>query len=159
MTLIDELYNSAAADLIRDLYNDSSESRESFYEAFGNKILQTPEKVLLSKPLDIIMLICSTAKFASSKDECQQVAVIVYKRMKEPNPLPYVLDDRGIDLAEKSLISLSFFKPAMMARWKKGGPHPDFYRSYSKRMFESEGHYDIADHHENWEGFFSEFFI
>jgi hypothetical protein len=159
MTLIEELYSSNAVDLIRDLYKDDLSAKESFYEAFGNKILQSSEKVLLSKPLDILMLICSTAKFASSKDESSQVAVIVYKRIKEPNPLPYVLDDRGMDLAEKSLVALSFFKPALMARWKKGGPHPDFYRSYSKRAFDSSGYYDVAEHHEQWENFFSEFFI
>ena len=85
MTLIEELYSSNAVDLIRDLYKDDPSAKESFYEAFGNKILQSSEKVLLSKPLDILMLICSTAKFASSKDECSQVAVIVYKRIKEPN--------------------------------------------------------------------------
>lgn len=159
MTLIEELYSSDAVDLIRDLYRDDVEAKESFYEAFGNKIIQSQDKILLSKPLDILMLICSTAKFASSKDECSHVAVMVYKRIKEPNPLPYVLDDRGMDLAEKSLISLSFFKPALMARWRKGGPHPDFYRDYSKRIFDSEGYGDVARHHESWESFFSEFFI
>jgi hypothetical protein len=159
MTLIEELYNSAAVDLIRDLYKDDPQSKESFYEAFGNKILQSQSKILLSKPLDILMLICSTAKFAASKEECSQVAVIIYKRLKENNPLPYVLDDRGLDLAEKSLVALSFFKPALMARWKKGAPHPRFYRNYSKRNFESEGYYEIAEHHEQWENFFSEFFI
>lgn len=159
MTLIEELYSSAAVELIRDLYTDDPTSRESFYVAFGDKILQNQDKILTSKPLDIIMFICSTAKFSSSAEESQQAAVIVYNRLKEKNPLPYILDDRGMDLAEKIFVSLSFFRPAMQARWKKGGPSIDFYRSYSKRLFESEGYYDLAEHHEKWEMFFGEFFI
>lgn len=159
MTLIEELYSQKAINLIKDLYYDDVEAKESFYQAFGNKILETQHKILSSKPLDIIMFICSTAKFSSSPEECSYVAVTIYKRLKEPNPLPYILDDKGIDLAEKILISLSFFKPALYARWKKGGPHPDFYRNYSKRIFVSEGLDYISNNHERWESFFSEFFV
>lgn len=159
MTLIQELYSQKAAELIRDLYYEDVNARESFYNAFGNRIFETREKILLSKPLDIMMFICSTAKFSSSPEESQQVAVIVYNRLKEPNPLPYVLDDLGIDLAEKCLVSLCFFKPALLKRWKKGGPHPDFYRNYSKQIFESNGMYDISNNHDKWENFFSEFFV
>lgn len=159
MTLIEELYSSKAVDLIRDLYHEDEDVRQTFYQAFGNKILQSQNKILLSEPLNILMFICSTAPFSSSEKESQQVAIIVHKRIKENNPLPYFMDDRGIDLAEKSLVALSFFYPAMVKRWKKGGPAPEFYRNCSKRNFQAEGYSEIADHHEQWEGFFSEFFV
>ena len=159
MTLIEELYSPEAVSLIKDLYMDDVEAKQSFYNAFGNKILQSQTKILASKPLDIIMFVCSTANFSSSPEECAQVAVIVYKTLKEKNPLPYILDDAGINLAEKILISLSFFKPALQRRWKKGGPHPDFYRNYSKSIFANAGYIHISQHHEKWENFFSEFFI
>jgi hypothetical protein len=159
MTLIQELYGSSAVGLIRDLYKEDPSARESFFKAFGDKILQSREKVLLSRPLDIFLFICSTAQFASSMEESNQVAIIIYKRIQETTPLPYVLDDRGMDFAEKSLISLSFFYPALKKRWEKGGPHPDFYRGYSKRLFEQSGYSEIANHHEMWENFLSEFFI
>lgn len=159
MTLIEELYSQKAIKLIQDLYHDDEQAKQSFYTAFGNKILESQNKILLSKPLDIIMFICSTAKFSSSPEESSNVAVMVYKRLKEPNPLPYILDDRGIDLAEKILISLSFFRPALQNRWRKGGPHPDFYRNYSKHIFKNEGLEDISNNHERWENFFMEFFI
>ena len=159
MTLIEELYSSKAVDLIKNLYEDDLDARENFYKAFGNKILESKDKILISKPLDIFLFICSTARFASSAEESNLVACIVYKRIKENSPLPYVLDDKGIDLAEKSLVSLSFFYPALLKRWKKGGPHPDFYRQHSKKLFYSLGYSEIADHHEMWENFFSEFFI
>jgi hypothetical protein len=57
------------------------------------------------------------------------------------------------------LISLSFFRPALYNRWKRGGPHPDFYRSYSKSIFRNEGLEDIFNNYERWENFFAEFFI
>lgn len=159
MSLIEELYSSNAVNLIKDLYKEDYNARESFFKAFGDKILQSRDKILLSKPLDIFLFICSTAQFASSMNEANQVAIIIYKRMQEKTPLPYILDDRGLDLAEKCLVSLSFFYPALLKRWKKGGPHPDFYRGYSKRLFENEGYSEIASHHELWENFLSEFFI
>ena len=159
MTLIEELYSQKAINLIKDLYYDDVEAKQSFYAAFGDKILQSQTKILTSKPLDIIMFICSTAKFSASPEEGSQVAVIIYNTLKEPNPLPYILDDTGIKLAEKTLISLSFFKPALYSRWKKGGPHPDFYRNYSKQIFMNEGLECISNNHERWENFFSEFFI
>ena len=159
MSLIEELYSSQAVDLIRDLYREDIDSQVCFYKAFGDKILQNKEKILLSRPLDIFLFICSTANFASSVEETNQVAIIVYKRINEKTPLPYILDDRGLDLAEKTLVALSFFYPALIKRWKKGGPHPDFYRSYSKKIFNSQGYSEIAEHHEQWENFFVEFFV
>jgi hypothetical protein len=84
---------------------------------------------------------------------------MVYKRLKEKNPLPYVMDDRGIELAEKSFVSLSFFYPALVKRHKKGAPSPSFYRQQSKRLFEIHGYSEIAEHHEKWENFFNEFFV
>lgn len=159
MSLIEELYNSKAVELIKDLYNEDSDARDSFYKAFGDKILQSKDKILLSRPLDIFLFVCSTARFASSVTESNQVAVIIYKRINEKSPLPYILDDRGLDLAEKCLVSLSFFYPALLKRWRKGGPHPDFYRTHSKKIFNSLGYSDISEHHEQWEHFFMEFFI
>lgn len=159
MTLVEELYSQKAVRLIQDLYHEDEQAKQSFYKAFGDKIIESQSKILLSKPLDIIMFICSAAAFSSSPQESSEVAVMIYNRMKEPNPLPYILDDQGIDLAEKTLVSLSFFRPALYRRWKKGGPHPDFYRSCSKRIFKAEGLDDISNNHERWENFFMEFFI
>lgn len=159
MALIEELYSSEAVNLIRDLYHGDVNARQSFYQAFGDKILQSQDKILISEPLSILMFICCTAKFTSSEEESNQVAIIVYKHLKEFNPLPYVTEDRGLVLAEKCLVSLSFFYPAMVKRYKKGGPNPAFYRNYSKHLFESNGYYEIASHHEKWENFFGEFFI
>ena len=57
MSLIEELYSSKAVDLIKDLYKEDYSARESFFKAFGDKILQSRDKILLSKPLDIFLFI------------------------------------------------------------------------------------------------------
>lgn len=158
-SLIEQLYTPQAVSLIRELYKDDPQAKESFYEAFGNKIIEKQTEFLPQKPLDILMLICSTAKFSSNVNESQNVAVIVYKRLTEPNPLPYLLDDQGIDLAEKTFVSLAFFYPAMERRWKKGGPHPNFYKQCSKRLFESNNLEDVASHYDKWLNFLTEMFV
>ena len=159
MALIDELYDSGDCEKIKLLYSSDPSSRDSIMQAIGYKILDS-EKVLLSKPLDILSLVCCTASFASSKEECQTVAIIVHKGLNYENPLPYILDDHGFKLAEKTLTALSFFRKAMEKRTKyHGAPSPEFYRSASILLFKKNNHLDIAEHHVQWEGFLNEVFL
>ncbi len=159
MSLVEKLYSSKAVELIKDLYYEDLDARQSFYQAFGKKIIESQDMFLDQKPLDILMLICSTASFSSGPDESQTVALILHKRLNDAHPLPYILDDKGLVLAEKTLVSLSFFLPALEKRWRKGAPHPNFYRECSKKMFIANNLENIADHHEQWESFFIELFI
>lgn len=160
MSLIEELYDSKSVQAIRSLYTDDPTIKEQLYQAFASKILEKSDTFLNSKPLDILCIICSIAKFASSHEECHKVAIIVHKGMQLENPLPYVIEDRGFLLAEKTLVSLSFFKAAMERRNKySGAPSADYYRKVSKMVFERNGHLDIAEHHEQWESFLSEMFV
>lgn len=156
MRLIDELYDEKSAELIKVLY---SEDPEQLYVTFGTKILEKSEVFLSSKPLDIITMLCMTASFAENKEECHDVAIIVFNGLKRENPLPYVLDDKGMILAEKTLIALSFFKSAMEKRERKGAPPSSFYRNLSKTLFIKNDQENIAEHHEMWESFLSEIFI
>ncbi len=156
MSLIEELYDEKSAKIIKVLY---SEDPEQLYVAFGTKILEKSETFLISKPLDILTLLCMTATFAENKEECHDVAIIVYNGLKRKDPLPYVLDDRGFVLAEKTLVALSFFRSAMEKRAKKGAPPSEFYRGLSKTLFIKNNQENIAEHHEKWESFLSEIFI
>lgn len=159
MALIDELYTPEQCTRIKALYAEDVSSRSVLMKAFGQKIVEN-EGILLSKPLDILALICMTASFAHSPLECQTVAVIIHKHLMDVNPLPYVLDDHGITLAEKTLVSLSFYYSAMEKRHKRrGAPSPSFYRQASKIMFSRCNQPEIAEHHEQWECFFSEMFL
>ncbi len=160
MSLIEELYDSKSVQIIRSLYQEDPSSREQLYRAFAGKILEKSETFLTSRPLDILCLICSIADFASSKEECHKVAIIVHKGINAEKPLPYILDDKGFALAEKTLVALSFFKNAMDYRNKhSGAPSSDYYRKVSKTVFEYNGHTDIAEHHEQWESFLGEMFV
>jgi hypothetical protein len=159
MALIDELYAPEDCERIKAIYSEDVSARQSLMQSFGHRIIAN-ENILTSKPLDILALLCMTATFASSPLECQTVAVIVHKHILDANPLPYIVDDHGITLAEKCLVSLSFFLPAMESRHKRrGAPSPSFYRSASKIMFSRCDHQDIADHHEQWESFFAEMLL
>lgn len=158
MALIDELYSPEDCKRIKLIYKEDPSSRKALMEALGHKVIQN-EEILTSKPLDILALICMTADFASSHNECHTVAVIVHKHINTKDPLPYVMDDHGITLAEKCLVSLSFFLPALERRHRKGAPSPSFYRNASKIMFSRCEHEDIANHHEKWENFFSEMLL
>lgn len=159
MSLIEELYPPYESERIKALYGEGGSSKQYLLESIGLKILDS-DKILISSPLDILYIICSLAKFADSEEECQSVALIIHSRIHDKNPLPYLLDDRGIVLAEKTLIALSFFSTAMERRHlKKGAPKPDFYRACSKKIFSDNNHHDIADHHEQWESFLSEMFL
>lgn len=160
MSLIEQLYDEKSVELIRSLYKDDPDSRDKLYSAFADKILEKSDKILISSGLDIISLLCMTANFADSKEECQQVAVIVYKGLKYENPLPYIMEDKGFLLAEKTLVALSFFGLAMERRTKyHGAPSPIFYRNASKMLFETNGYPNIAEHHEKWETFLKEMFL
>lgn len=159
-SLIEELYDPEDVEKIKALYLDDPESRSFLYKAFGSKIVEKSETFLTTKPLDLLCLICMTANFADSEKECQEVAIIFSKRIKDENPLPYIMDDHGFLLAEKTLVSLSLFPKRMEWRCKyHGAPSPEFYRKASKLIFEKNGHESIANHHEKWELFFSEIFI
>lgn len=159
MTLIDELYSTTDIERIKLLYSDDDVSKKLLVTVIGSKIVES-EKILVSSPLDILYFICSLATFADSEEECQYVAATVLTRIQEKNPLPYILDDRGIVLAEKTLIALSFFNNAMIYRAKyKGAPKPSFYREYSKKIFTNNSREDVAEHHEQWEAYLSEMFL
>ena len=159
MALIDELYSPEDCKRIKALYSEDVDSRAALMQAFGRRIIES-QSILTSKPLDVLALICMTASFADSATECQTVALIIHKHIKTTNPLPYLLDDQGIILAEKTLTSLAFFMPAMEHRHRyRGAPSPDFYRRASKLMFSRYEHEDIAAHHEQWESFFAEMFL
>lgn len=160
MSLIEQLYDDKSVEVIRAIYSEDVSSRQMLFRAFGQKIIEKQETFLIAKPLDLLSLICMTASFADSDEECQDVAVIFFKRLNDSNPLPYISEDAGILLAEKTLVSLSLYPKAMERRWKyKGAPSPSFYREASKLVFKKNEKDSIAKNHEKWELFFSEIFV
>jgi len=160
--LIEDIYSKKECSCIKSLFNEDGTVRDIIKKAIGEKIILSKDKLLLTTPLDIIYLICLTSRFAASDDECHRVAITVYQYIKlsEENVLPYITDGMNLQLASKTLISLSFFVKALEYRWKhRGAPSPRFYRQVSKTIYKQNGQEDIAAHHEQWEGFLGEIFI
>ncbi len=161
LALIEQLYNDRECEAIKDFYLNDPSTRVSLREAIGNKIIQETGKILTTNALDTLSLICLTAKFADSEDECHRIAITVYQFIDKPNEvLPSLIDDEGLKFASKALMALSFRYKALEKRWLyHGAPSPAFYRSVSKTKFNTYGQKDIAAHHEQWEGFLGEFLV
>lgn len=161
IALIEQLYEENECKIIKEFYQNDESSRNALREAIGNKIILEKDKFLTTNPLDIICLICLTAKFAHSEDECHRVAITLYQFYDKPvdSIMPSLVNDEGLKFANKALISLSFLAKAMEKKWKyHGAPSPSFYRSVSKTIFKRSNQADIATHHEQWEGFLGEMF-
>jgi hypothetical protein len=159
MALVDELYDSREAEFIKSIYQGDVESHPILMRVLGSKIIES-EKILVSNALDIIMLVCMNASFAHSTEECNKVAMIIHRNIHNDRPLPYLLDDQGMKFAEKTLIALTFFRPAMEHRhMTQGAPLPSFYRDTSRSIMNKYEHEDVADNHERWEAFLSEMFL
>lgn len=159
--LIEELYSSKECKTIRDLHKNDESSRNIIREAIGNKIILDNNKILTSRPLDVLCLICLTSKFASSDDECYRVAITVYQHFDKVHDfLPYITNQEGLAFASKTLAALSFAYKAMEKRWQRhGAPKPEHYRKASKLTFLRHGQKDLAAHHEKWEGFLGELLV
>lgn len=157
-TLIEQLYSEKDCKYIKELYKDIS-LRDHLQQAIGEKLSTDNTKILTNCGLDVFFLVCGTAKFATI-DESNKVALIIFSCMKLHNPLPCLIDHHGIELAERSLVSLSFFYKKLEHRWRhKGSPSPETYRNLAKHIFAQHNNEDISEHFEMWESFLSERFI
>ena len=157
--LIDELYDPEDCNKIRSFYKEDNSLHTALRQAIGEQITLKSNKFLSTNPVDVVCLVCLTARFASSEDECHRVAITVCQMLDEHDPLPYLHKDEPLTLASKTLISLSFFYKALEYRFSRhGAPSPTFYRNLSKSVYKSNKQPDIAAHHEKWEGFLGEMF-
>jgi len=159
--LLEELYTPNECKIIQEFFSKEETLKQTIVEAISTKIILEKDKILVSKPLDILYIICLRAEFATSEEECLRVATTVYQHFDKPQrPLPMITEDFGLSFANKTLIALSFFASALEHRWKyHGAPLPAFYRNISKNTFNAYGQPDIASHHEQWEGFLGEMFV
>lgn len=159
--LIEQLYSPDNCKAIRKLYKEDSTVHNTIRNAIGTKIILDTDKLLTSNPIDVLYLMCLTAKFANSDDECYRIAITVYQyHNKLEDILPSITNDCGLQFATKTLIALSFRAKAMEKKWKRyGAPSPSYYRQTSKQIFKKYNQKDIANNHEKWEGFLGEVFV
>jgi hypothetical protein len=158
--LIEQLYTPNECSIIRELFIEEHSKRDLIAKAISSKLI-TSKDIITSNPLDELYMICLSAKFADTEDECHRVAMLVYQFHKKTSRLlPSLIEDTGIIFANKTLLCLSFFSQALeKLEHRHGAPSPSFYRKISKVMFMKHEQPDIASHHEQWENFLAEVFI
>lgn len=156
--LIDRLFVKSQADAIRTLWEDTS-SRSLIKKEIAKTLLDN-DQIINEFPLTQLMFIMSLSPFADSENECNNVAEIIYWGIHRIDIIPMVTEHNGKELAYRCLISLGFFKPILVRRWKRqGAPSPDFYRQVGIESFKRIGMVDIGNHFGKWEGYIGEFFI
>jgi len=160
--LVDQMFSSKESDAIKSLYKEEPSCRKAIAEAVSSKLITDREKIIVSsQTIDVLYLICLSSKFADSEDECLRVANIIYSyRGEVVNILPSIVYDRGLKLANKTLVALSLYPQALEKQWRqRGAPKPSFYRNISKTIFYNNQQEDISSHHEQWEHFLAEVLI
>jgi hypothetical protein len=159
--LIEQLYEQSQCEALKKLFLEDKTTHKLIQEAIGAKLITAQDKIITTKSIDALYMICLAAKFADSEDECYRVAITIYQYHNKPNSIfPSLIEDLGLKFATKTLIALTFHKQALEKRWKyHGAPSPSFYRNLSKRIFSTYGQADISEHHEQWESFLSEVLI
>ena len=160
-SLIDQIYDLKNSEALKNLYETDITSRPSIKQAIGSKLISDNTKIIVSHAIDALFMICLSAKFADSEDECNRVAITIYQyHDKTKEMMPSIASDMGLVFASKSLIALSFHPQALEKRWKfHGAPKPDFYRQLSKTVYKTFDQQDIAAHHEQWEAFLGEVLV
>jgi hypothetical protein len=63
--LIDELYGPEDCKRVRDFYKSDNSLHSALRQAIGEQITLKSNKFLASNPIDVVCLVCLTAKFAS----------------------------------------------------------------------------------------------
>lgn len=126
-------------------------------------------------PIDsnYMMMLMSDAKFADEEEQ-----VYISNRLRHyfsfdksflPVMIDYIQDaemarqvssrkvlEVSEDFASRCLFSLAFFQPAMEKLYRRGAPHPEFYRERGKHTFRYIELGGVADNFDNWERFFFE---
>jgi hypothetical protein len=115
------------------------------------------DEIITDMPFEQLMLIMSSARFASSDQECADVARLVHHIIGRPNVLPLVSIHSGMELASRCLVSLALFRTAMAARTKHHAcPPPSYYRQAGIRTLTNIEMKGVSAHFDSWSGFIGE---
>ncbi len=154
-SFIDQLFTPAQCHHLRAQWLDGD--RFVLGQVIGKQLIASARTVSISNLVDALMLLCMTNSFSRDEDECSTVALLCAQGLRDTSPLPLLTRDRGLVLARKTLVSLTFFRPAMVARTeRRGAPAPEVYRRVSQRALQEADYEQLADNHSRWEAFLSE---
>jgi hypothetical protein len=159
-SLVEQLYDKKNYEALTKLFDTDPSTRPCIKEAISSRLITSNEKIITSNAIDALFMICLSAKFADSEDECNRIAITIYQYHDKCPAIPCMSQDVGLTFSSKCLIALSFHPQAMEKKWKQyGAPSPSFYRQLSKTIYSMYEQKDIAAHHEQWEEFLGEVLI
>ena len=122
------------------------DTRLKILKSMGNRLLKN-SNIFLEDCLGQLTLITSIAPFAESQEECIDIAQTIKWGLKQKNILPLISEHKGKDLANRCLISLSFFYKAIKARTNHHGyPNHNFYRKIGIQTYLDIGEYNLSNH-------------
>lgn len=157
MSMLGEIFGPEREPTILTLCRDE-ECRGHVLRAMGPSIMARTE-VVSDLPFETVASTVSMARFAASDSECTDIAGIICRTMKRTDILPLLSCHRGVPLAERCLVSLSFFRKALDHRWMfHGAPRAEFYRQVGIQVFMNNDMGAIASHFASWEAFLGEVF-
>jgi len=158
-SLLEQIYSVRECEIIKDLFINDESCRSSIQFAIGDKLSLSTDTIVHGSALNVIFLICSATRFASS-DESNRVALIIYNFINVVDPFPSLAEHSGMEFAERTFISACFFKPYMLERTKRYGyPSIEFYKKAAKCIFDTHDYEDVSLHFELWENYLQERFI
>ena len=156
--LASKLFSGPQIESIIKLWQDQN-SHLLIEKEIGKRLLESDE-IIGESSFNQLLVITSLSPFASSDDERQSVAHIIYWGIHRGDILPLCTEHQGKELAYRCLVSLGFFKRALIERCKRhGAPSPDFYRDLGIGAFNRAKMIDIGNHFYKWENFISEVFV
>ena len=73
LSLIDQLYDQKNSEALKSLYETDPALRPSIKQAISSRLISDNSKIIVSHAIDALFMICLSAKFADSEDECNRV--------------------------------------------------------------------------------------
>jgi hypothetical protein len=171
MSLIEKFFSDERDNNLDSLLKDKKSKQLILKEV--SKELPDHGGIIINYPNDQIIAIALEPDFADM-DEGFYVGNIIIKYMtqrvissgrlseeqKTANSiLPSLVYQDGKELAEKSLICLSFFQGYMEKRNQRyGAPSPKTYKSVAQNIFAHEGWESLSENFDNWQEFLQDQF-
>lgn len=114
-----------------------------------NEMMDNPAMIPLDSGSQILILF-SQAKFAQDEEKVY-VASVFRRHIFDKDIIPLVTEHSNHQLAEKCLVSLSFFREYMEQKRKRySAPSPEYYERVGIQTFERVGRVDVATNFKLW---------
>jgi hypothetical protein len=117
------------------------------------------EDFIRVNPKDYILSFCANSNIGNFREAEEVVDIIFHHLRNTKDIIPAVTEHQGLQLANRGLVSLSFFRDYMLHLHNRYGyPKPDFYIEKSKIEYEGAGKDYLSMHFESWIDFLQETF-